>query len=45
MYVNVGVDLSVMGMGLVLVLCCVLECVGWMLGDLDLMEINEVFVV
>lgn len=44
-YVIVGVDLVIMGSGLILVSCKVLEKVGWLVGDLDLVEVNEVFVV
>lgn len=44
-YLVVGVDLKIMGIGLVLVICKGLEKVDWLLEDVDLFEINEVFVV
>lgn len=45
LYGYVGVDLKIMGIGLVLVMCKVLECVGLLVKDLDVIEVNEVFVV
>lgn len=44
-YVIVGLDLFVMGVGLIYVFCKVLDKVGWFVFDLDLVEVNEVFVV
>lgn len=43
--VMVGVELCLMGLGLVLVVCKVLEWVGFNINDMDLIELNEVFVV
>lgn len=34
-----------MGLGLVVVICKVLQCVNLILDDMDVIEINEVFVV
>lgn len=44
-YVMVGFDLLIMGVGLIYVFCKVLEKVGWLVEELDLVEVNEVFVV
>lgn len=41
----VGVVLWIMGFGLVLVVCKVLVQIGLILGQMDVIELNEVFVV
>lgn len=43
--VVVGVELCIMGIGLVEVIKKVLKCIGLMLNDMDVIELNEVFVV
>lgn len=44
-YGIVGVDFKIMGYGLVLVIKKVLEVVNMIIEDIDLVEVNEVFVV
>lgn len=43
-FVVVGCEFDEMGIGFVFVVFCLLECYGMKVDDIDLWELNEVFV-